>query len=306
LNLWLKQLRRANEKDRQEAAITLEENIGPSGEAAVPVLIEALKERDVVLSSRAASALGKIGPAARAVAPALIATLQDKDRDFITRANAARALGQIRADVKTVVPVLLEALADKDRDVRTRAAEGLGHIGPAAREAIPALRQALQKARGDLFLAPTIVSALGRMGEPAVPALIDALQSNQEFVRETAAKALGEIGPQARGAVPSLIEMLKKDDWKDRQRACQTLGRIGREARPAVPALQEAVKDKNSEVRESAAWAFVRIDPDAAKRARVQDPPPHYHAVIGADGKDFNRDDSASAGGGEIGGRVVL
>ena len=306
LSIWLKQLRSDNEKDRQQAAITLEESIDPAGQAAVPVLIEALKDKDVVLSSRAASALGKIGPAAKAAAPALIATLKDKDRDFITRSDAARALGKIGAEAKTVVPVLIQALADKDLDVRLRAAEALGNIGPEARDAIPALRRAFQKNEGDLFLAPTIVSALGRMGKPAVPALIDALKSNQEFVREKAATALGKLGPEAREAVPNLIEMLKKDDWKDRQRACQTLGRIGTEGRSAVPALKEAVKDRNAWVRESAAWAFVRIAPDAAKQARVPVPSPHYQAVIGADGKDFDRDDNASAGGGKIGGRVVL
>lgn len=304
LSVWLKLLRSDTVKDREEAASALEESIGPEGKAAVPVLIEALKDKEGVVQSRAVGALGKLGPAAKAAAPALIALVKDKDKDFATRGNAARTLGQIGAASKTVVPVLIEALADEDEYVRTKAAEALGDIGPAARDAVPALRQALQKNKDKAFVPAIIVEALGRIGKPAVPALTDALQSNNWVVCEMAATALGKLGPEAQEAVPTLVEMLKKD--ASRLRACQILGRIGPGAKAAVPALKEAVKDKNAEVRESAAWAFVRIDPSAAKQEGVEDPPPYYYAWLDADGKDFDKDDNASASGGEIGGRVVL
>jgi hypothetical protein len=66
LSRWLEQLRGDNRKDRQESAVALEKNIGPAGKAAVGALIEALEDNDEVVRSRAAGALGKIGPAARA------------------------------------------------------------------------------------------------------------------------------------------------------------------------------------------------------------------------------------------------
>jgi HEAT repeat protein len=304
LSTWLKQLRSDRSKERADAAVALDESIGPKGKAAVPSLIEALKDKEVAVTSRAASALGKVGPAARAAAPALIAALKDRHKDFITRANAARALGKIGAEAKTAVPVLVEALADKEDDVRPKAADALADLGPEARDAVPALRQAFQKHKGDIFFAPNIVDALGHIGKPAVPALVEVLKSGHEGVGEMAAKALGKLGPEAREAVPDLIEMLKKEDA--RLFACQVLGKIGPEAKTAVPALREALKDKNDEVRQSAAWAFVRIDPGAAKKEGVEEPRPHYYAWLGADGDDFDRDDNASAGGGKIGGRVVL
>src|SRR5262245_22779562 len=78
LSAWLGKLRGDNVKDRQEAAVALDEGIGPKGKAAVGALIAALEDEDEVVHSRAASALGKIGPAAKRAAPALIAALKDK------------------------------------------------------------------------------------------------------------------------------------------------------------------------------------------------------------------------------------
>src|SRR5438477_1993258 len=89
LSTWLKQLRSDKVEDRQEAAVVLDDNIGPEGKAAVPALIEALKDEDFVVHGRAPGALGRIGSAAKAAAPALIATFKDKDKIAITRAHAA-------------------------------------------------------------------------------------------------------------------------------------------------------------------------------------------------------------------------
>jgi len=189
------------------------------------------------------------------------------------------------------------------------AAGALADIGPEARDALPALRRAFQKHQGHLFVAPKIVEALSRMGQPAVPVLIDALKSNcrnNYLVQEAAATGLGKIGPEAREAVPTLIAMLKKDDKDVRRRACQVLGKIGPEARAAVPALKEALKDKNDSVRESAAWAFVRIDPDTAKQEGIQDPPAVYYAGVCTDGTDFESDDNARASADDLGERVIL
>jgi hypothetical protein len=86
----------------------------------------------------------------------------------------------------------------------------------------------------------------------------------------------------------------------------QVLGKIGPEAKTTIRALKEALKDKKDAVRESAAWAFVRIDPAAAKKADVQEPAPVYHAWIDADGSDFDKDANASASGKKIGGRVII
>ncbi|MGC8880568.1 MAG: HEAT repeat domain-containing protein, partial [Anaerolineae bacterium] len=70
----------------------------------------------------AARALGKIGDAA--AVPALIEALRDEDEDV--RQAAAEALGKI-GDA-AAVPALIEALRDEDMWVRRAAAEALGKI----------------------------------------------------------------------------------------------------------------------------------------------------------------------------------
>ena len=72
--------------------------------------------------------------------------------------------------------------------------------------------------------------ALGEIGpeEGVVPALIQALQDEDADVRQATARALGEIGPEEKEAVPALIQALEDEVWYVRWTAAQTLGKIGR------------------------------------------------------------------------------
>jgi len=83
----------------------------------------------------------------------------------------------------------------------------------------------------------TASDALGRIGEAAVPALIDALAHPDAEVREQAARALSLIGPKATAAVPELIKLLDDDAEPVRRQAARALGQIGPAAKSAVPAL---------------------------------------------------------------------
>jgi len=107
------------------------------------------------------------------------------------------------------------------------------------------------------------VQALRRIGAPAVPELIQALQNENWRLRNQAAVALGTIGAEARDAIPALTGLLGAQDKYIRSNAAVALGRIGREASTAVPALTEALKDKDEDVRGEAAAALGRMGPQA-------------------------------------------
>ncbi|HEY2414199.1 MAG TPA: HEAT repeat domain-containing protein [Pirellulaceae bacterium] len=79
--------------------------------------------------------------------------------------------------------------------------------------------------------------ALGRIGAPAVPALMDALRSADPNVRKKAIEVLGRMGEDAAPTVPALTALLDDPDFGVRKAAARTLGQIGPGAKDAVPAL---------------------------------------------------------------------
>ena len=95
--------------------------VGSAG--SVPILVEALRERDGSVRAKAARALGSIGPAAREAIPVLLDALHD--REAHVRWDAARALGQIGA---AAAEGLAAAVNDKDPVVRQIAADALKQI----------------------------------------------------------------------------------------------------------------------------------------------------------------------------------
>jgi HEAT repeat protein len=134
---------------RSDAAIALG-RIGPAAEKAVPALIEAFKDKGVMVlrpspPGTASYALGKIGPKA---VPALIRALRDKNDDVRLWAAITLRTGGSRAE--KVVPALIEALKDKNKFVRYSAANALEEIGPKAEKAVPALIEALKDKDSDV------------------------------------------------------------------------------------------------------------------------------------------------------------
>jgi len=160
------------------------------------------------------------------------------------------------------VPVLVQGLDDKNPHNRADAADELGLIGRAARDAVPAL--ALRVAQdADPLVAVRAAEALLRIDphEKFVAFLSSALEHEQAKVRRAAAQSLGNVGALAVTALPKLIDCLKDSDGDVRWAAVATLGRIGPEARAAVPVLTEALKD--SILRGMAADSLGAIGPDA-------------------------------------------
>ena len=138
----------------------------------------------------------------------------------------------------------------------------------------------------DLFFCRLAAWALGKIGAPAVSALVRALSHADKYVQREATWALSQIGPDACAAIPKLNAILKFstvnsscDHFKQipahqetevmfvhpgpdatlRAYAAQALGKIGAEARSAIPALQAALADPDEKVAQAAAQALDQI-----------------------------------------------
>ncbi len=145
--------------------------------------------------------------------------------------------------------------------------------------------------------------ALVRIGEQAIPQLVDKLRpSEPRRVKSTLLRTFEEIGPSA---IPFLVEALD-DDGFDHFYILHALGKINPttqevvsalvdaldgefvivalyalghlgdrgypaypELRAAVPAIFALLRDKNARVRTEAAFSLWRVDNDAARRAGV-------------------------------------
>lgn len=149
----------------------------------------------------------------------------------------------------------VDVLADQDADARQRATSALTQGGPTS--------------------------------EPAIPALIAALEDPKAQVRWGAAHALGEIGRRPEQVVPALVKLLSSSSAPDRIWAATGIGLFGRDAKAAVPALVGALDDSAPKVRSQSAWALGRIGPEAKAAVpklteRVEDTDP-------VEGKPFVR-----------------
>jgi len=146
--------------------------IGPEAERAIPALMKLIKDHVMIVRMGAAVGLGGIGPKAMEAIPLLAEALESQNEDHNVKYRAAEALGAIGSEAvpalteavknnqyfvrrisaralgntgaAAAVGPLIEALEDDDRNVRSISAQMLGKIGPDAKEAVPALKKALQ------------------------------------------------------------------------------------------------------------------------------------------------------------------
>lgn len=257
--------------------VELMEKYGANLKAAIPSLIEGLKNKDASIRRNAAFALGELGSDAEPALNELSFVLQN-DSDLEVRRNAAFALGEIgvpaihvllsmlndkdprvRRNVTSAlvrigqpaIPSLVKLLKDGDPIMRRNSAVILGNIGPKAGDAIPALEKALQDP--DKGFCWTVKQALRKIKQTSSEDMVEGLNDKDTQVRINTMKELGEMSEKAEGAIPSLITHLNDDKAAIRKQAAFALAKIGP---PAVPALREALKSKDVNTRKNAVFCL--------------------------------------------------
>jgi len=161
----------------------------------------------------------------------LIAALNDEAKQ--SRDKALRDLVKIGGPA---VPELLLALENPEMRVQLAAAEALGSIrDPRAADPLVELLDSPA-----LDLAGAVMQALARIGPPALPALLEALEKTNSTVRVRAVRLLG--ASRDPGAAEPLIGLLNKDRSTGvRVEIATALGKI--KDRAACDALLDALHD---------------------------------------------------------------
>jgi HEAT repeats len=143
--------------------------------------------------------------------------------------HAFRILG---SNASNAVPALIKIYRpDDSAESQSAILLSLGHIGPAARSAIPLLLQAADS-HDDMVRASAVWSLGAIHSEPEIvaPAMTTLLRDPNRTIRFFAAKSLEKFGTNAQMATTNLAELLKDSDASTREAARHALKVIDPEA----------------------------------------------------------------------------
>ncbi|NHN33601.1 HEAT repeat domain-containing protein [Paenibacillus agricola] len=189
-------------------AINASYKLAGMGEAGIKALLQALLHDNVKVSRTAAYGLSAAGSGA--VAGLEAALSEDRVETVV---HAVFALGELRQLAASVIPKLVALLdASTNAVIRQTVAEALAMIGTPSEQVVDALIRCLKD--GDVqvrFIAGLSLCRMGAIAEAAVPALEEALDDDNRYVRGHAAEALHYIGTDSAKNV--LIEFLLNSRW---------------------------------------------------------------------------------------------
>ncbi len=305
--------------------------IAESGEAAVPELIEALK--DDKATYWVCVVLRDIGPAAKAAVPALVEKLHDSRPDI--RVQAILALGAMDDAAVSAVPEIAKAL--KDEHTVSAATFALGQLGKIPADAEQTIRSNAKS--DDRFLSVVSHCTLARVHpedkglyREAMQQLVTNIEDDDPHVRAVAAMelaalppapeiaipiwekavkdadtitafhALGALAALGKPAVPILLDILE-NEVALRVEVASTLGEMGSAAAAATDALAKLVADEDLNVATEAVLALGKIGPAAKSAvpalcaAFEKEGEKNAHAIIFALG---NIGPEAAAGGPQV------
>ncbi len=165
-------------------------------EVVAPVM-EALKDNNANVRAAAANALKLMRDSAKSAIPALLNALSDKDADV--RSCVIVALDELGAG-KTAVPEVSRLIHDREVKVRQPAFNYLDRLNAEEiMEAIPPLIAALKEPDASIqYRAVGLLARIGPAAKEAIPALSELLRSDNDQVRSRAVEAIKAISPKGR------------------------------------------------------------------------------------------------------------
>lgn len=174
-----------------------------------------------------------------------------------------------RADAPIPLDTLLMRLHAASPQVRAKAAGALSGPGPRVEDRVRALRGALSDP--DRTAGQSAAWALGNIGAPSVPALVEALSDSRPVVRIRALYGLAKVGQPAASAREAMQRAMLDPDRSVSKMASWAVGQIGpRPSRGAGAAdlgtatdLRAGLAAPDPQARESAVRRFQPYIADA-------------------------------------------
>jgi HEAT repeat protein len=215
-----------------------------------------------------------LGADAQNAVPALIQIVEQHISEDSQAAACLALTGMGPEAARTAIPLLLRDAASTNAEVRFSAVHALSFAQIEPSQVVPALVKSLSDPF--IWVRERAARGLGNFGtnaHEAVPALMLLLIDPNWGVRCDATNALKKIDPETvpnAAVVPALIKLLSDTNIFVRRRAARRLGDFGPNAQQAVPALVGMLNDQDEFARDAGTNALKAIDPEAAAKAGVK------------------------------------
>jgi len=172
-------------------------------------------------------------------------------------------IAAIKRNLPKTIAGLLAALASKDPLVKHCAGQALVEMGPSAQSVFPILLKRYQQ--GGEEMEWIILELAKTAGTSAVSPLSEALKDADPKIRQKAAEALGEIGPDAMPAVPKLAATLHDATPAVVIASAVSLRKIDKHNHGEVSALIGLLTGKVPQIQAGAIWALGEFGEDSAE-----------------------------------------
>jgi HEAT repeat protein len=177
-----------------------------------------------------------------------------------------QVVGELASRGARVVPKLIAELKRQgNHPAKSAAAEVLVMLGPAAREALPALTQVAEDLSWpDRYLAVRALGEIPASSEKAIQVLIQRLENDpEERVRAAAARSLGKISakvPESRPKIlPALLAATGDSDPTVIAEVAEALGLAGHDSPEVRKALEKLAGAQDFVVRQAAEEALKNL-----------------------------------------------
>lgn len=211
-------------------------------------------DNDLILN-RIPIALSLLGPPAL---PFLMSATQDKD--VLVQRTAIWSISLMGPAAEPALPVLIQVLGQTN-GLGGLAALAIGQMGPSRTQAIPSLVAALPVTR---FEAARTLGEMGAEAAAAVPALNIILDSVQENARLQAATALWRITHDPNLVDRVIQELGKRQGYTTYKGFLNLLGEMGPAAKAAVPEILRTMTHWGTDMSRPVRPVLQKIDPEAA------------------------------------------
>lgn len=233
----------------------------PNGDPGLRGLVEKLARKEGgkwKIDEQAQAELEKLGPQA---VDQLLPLLKDASTDV--RRGAAYHLLPLAASRDDLAGAFADLLDDSDTTIRGIALSAVGQFKSAQKIAVaPTIARVLANKGDDEQQRATAARLLGDVGPEAaalLPQLSSAAASDASpKVRSSALLAISRVAEPAE-AVEVMIKAFNDEDQGVRLMAVQRLREMGRTAEPALDDLAKLLPDKDERIRRTAGEALVRI-----------------------------------------------